>query len=469
MQNLVPFLRAKHPIRSKQMRKSIQNIVAFFAILTVFSLGIYADEYTFSERFYGGKTLAEYAGISDIPEINGYGAYVFSPESGSVIFTKNANDLVYPASTVKLMTALVAYENIPDLSTVITASKSAINATKGSNMAIKVGESFTAEQLLYGVLVTGANDAANVLAEYVGGSIEGFCGMMNDRAKELGANSTYYKNPTGLHHDDMVTSTRDTAVIATAVYYTGTLFEMSATTRYIIDETEQTPQKRYLLNRNLLVSRVRSDKYYYSAAKGMSLGNTPQAGECIVTTASSDEGLTYLCVVMNAPSDSENNFACVDAKNLLKMCLDKFAYADVLSHKSLFCEIPVRLAVDTDYVTLLPGSDVKALLPKDFDYASDITVEPRVSEDYATAPIHEGDVFGEAVVKYKGETLLGAVSLVASRDIDKSNVLYLLDRAERLVLGKWFRVFAVTALVLFALYFALSVMIRGRRRKRGRR
>lgn len=93
--------------------------------------------------------------------------------------------MVYPASTVKLMTAIVAYENIPDLSVSITASKSAVTATQGANMAIKAGESFTAEQLLYGLLVTGANDAANVLAEHVAGSIDEFCVLMNEKAKQL--------------------------------------------------------------------------------------------------------------------------------------------------------------------------------------------------------------------------------------------------------------------------------------------
>ena len=80
------------------------------------------------------------------------------------MYQKNPNDVVYPASTVKLMTAIVAYENIPELSALITASGSAVRAARGTNMAIKEGETFTAEQLLYGVLVTGANDAANVLA-----------------------------------------------------------------------------------------------------------------------------------------------------------------------------------------------------------------------------------------------------------------------------------------------------------------
>lgn len=195
----------------------------------------------------------------------------------------------------------------------------------------------------------------------------------------------------------------------------------------------------------------------------------PEAGECIVTSAVDESGLTYICVIMNAYADEETNRACTDAAALLSMCLNNFAYTTVLSPKTLISELPVHLAVDTDYVTLLPGAELKALLPKDLDFAADISTEPRVSEDYATAPVKEGEVFGEVVVKYKEETVLGSVELVASLSIDKSNVLYFLDRAKRLVLGEWFRVFVITAIVLFGIYFALSVLVMRGRKRRGRR
>lgn len=450
--------------------KSLRYIFFAFVIFLIASLNSFAAEIEpFYERLYDGKSICEYTSSVDIPEVDGYAAYVYNLETGSVMYSKNASDMVYPASTVKLMTAIVAYENIPDLSVSITASKSAVTATQGANMAIKAGESFTAEQLLYGLLVTGANDAANVLAEHVAGGIDEFCVLMNEKAKQLGAVNTHYTNPTGLHSDEMKTTAKDTAIVARYFYYINTLFEISNTTRYIISPTPQTDAQRTLLNRNLLISRVRSEDYYYSAAKGMSLGNTPEAGECIVTTAADESGLTYLCVVMNAYSDDENNMACTDAKNLLEMCLNNFSYTGVLSEKSIICEIPVRLAVNTDYVTLLPGAELKALLPTDLDYASEITVEPRVSDDYASAPVYEGEVYGEAVVKYRNETVLGSVPLVASKNVDKSNVLYFLDRAENLVTGRWFRVFAISAVILFIIYFLISVFVSsGKKRVRRR-
>lgn len=444
------------------------KILTVNLLLCIFAVNSAAQQQEyFFEKTFGGESLCEYSGIEGIPDISGYSAYVYNPETGSVIYRKNQEDIVYPASTVKLMTAIVAYENIPDLSTEITATKTAVRATKGSNMALKIGEQLTAEQLLYGLLVTGANDAANLLAEHVAGSVDKFCEMMNDKAKEIGANDTFYVNPTGLHDDRMKTTARDTAIIAKYFYYINQLFEMSDTTRYTIPETEYT-QQRILLNRNLLISRVRSEKYYYSPAMGMSLGNTPEAGECIVSSCSDESGMTYICVVMNSRNESEENAACADAVALMKMCLGNFTYSRVLSPKNIICEIPVKLAVDTDYVTLLPENELKALLPKNLDYAKDITIEPRVSEDYAIAPIFEGVKYGEAVVKYKNEISIGTVSLVAGKSVDKSNVLYFIDRAEQLILGRWFRVFAICSIVLLLAYFAASVAFVSKRRKRRR-
>ncbi len=441
----------------------IAIFVVLLSIILVFVSN--AQETEFVEKLFNGMGLCEYTNPDSLPEINGQSAYLYNLETGTVIYRKNQDSFVYPASTVKLMTAIVAYENIPDLNTVITASKSAVLATQGSNMAIKEGERFTAQQLLYGLLVTGANDAANVLAEYVGGSIPEFCELMNEKAKELGAADTHYTNPTGLHSDEMKTTARDTAIIAKHFYSINELFEMSDTTRYTIDKGEHILVDRILLNRNLLISRVRSEKYYYSRAMGMSLGSTPEAGECVVTAALDDNGLTYICVVMNAPSDDDESFACLDAVNLLKMCLKDFSYSVVLSTKNIICEIPVRLAVDTDYVTLLPGNDLMALLPADMNYSSDISIEPRVTEESVTAPVYEGDKLGEAVVKYKNEIILGSVSLVAAKAVDKSNVLYFLDKAQQLILGHWFRVFAVFAIVLLVLYFVASVFFASRRYK----
>ena len=445
------------------MKRTIISLLIL--LVSAFSVCAADSKYTFNEKLFDGKSLCDFCQIEDIPVINGHSAYVYNVETGSVIFRKNQDDPVYPASTVKLMTAIVAYENIPDLQTVITATSSAVRATKGSNMAIKAGEEFTAEQLLNGLLITGANDAANLLAEYVAGDINSFCQMMNTRAKELGASNTNFTNPTGLHSVEMVTTAKDIAIISTHFFGINELFEMSNTTRYTIEPTPLTKQQRILLNRNLLISRVRSEDYYYSKAMGMSLGNTPEAGDCIVTSAADESGMTYICVVMNAYTTDDTNYACKDATELLKMTLGKFKYSGVLTEKTVICEIPVQLAVDTDYVTLLPQNGMSTLLPSDFNYEKDISIEPRISYKAATAPVKEGNIYGEAVIKYKNNIVLGSVRLVAARNIEKSNVLHMLRTLENILSSRWFIVFAITFVALLILYFIVSALYASKRRK----
>ena len=409
-----------------------------------------------AEFTYDGKSLAEYAGLDSEPFIRGTSAYAMNLNTGTVVYQKNSLEKVYPASTVKLMTAIVAFENIPDLDVMITASATAVKKTSGSNVRISAGDTYTARELLYALLVTGANDAALVLAEHVAGSEEDFCVLMNEKAKQLGALDTHYDNVTGFHVPTTVTTARDTGIIAQYFYYIPELFKMSDTTRY--DESERL--KRILVNRNLLLSRATTDKYYYSKANGMSMGSTPEGGHCIVSTVSGAEGLVYLAVVMNSVEEKDTNYAYSDITSVFKYCLDNFSYQTVASTKEVVCEIAVNNAVDIDHVALFPDRDIKMLLPNNLDYNNDISLERRIFKEETDAPVNRFDQFGELVVKYKGEISVGHAKLVSDVSVDKSNVLYFFSRIEKMISGTWFIVFVVTAILLFSFYFGLSVYFR---------
>lgn len=408
------------------------------------------------EFTFDGLSLAEYAAVEESPEIVGTSAYAINLNTGMVVYEKNSNEIVFPASTTKLMTAIVAFENIPDLQTEITASSEAVKKTQGSNVRIEAGDVYTAEELLYALLVSGANDAALVLAEHVSGSEREFCGLMNQKAKELGALDTHFDNVTGFHADTTVTTARDIGIIGQYFYYIPELFEMSNTTRY----NESDRLRRTLINRNLLLSRATTDKYYYSAADGMSVGSTPEGGQCIVSTVSGKDGQIYLCVVMNSSETSEENFAYSDIISLFEFCLENFSYQLVASTSDVMCEIPVNNAVDIDHIALFPETDIKMLLPNNLDYANDISLERRMFKEEADAPVNRKDAFGEVVVKYKNEIAVGRARLVSDVTVDKSNVLYFLSRVEKIVTGKWFVTFAVTAVILFVVYFGFSVYYR---------
>ncbi len=399
---------------------------------------------------YDGMSLADFAQMDNQPEITGKYAYAMNLNTGAVIYEKNSNDVCYPASTVKLMTAIVAYENISDLDVEIVASREAVRKTKGANVKIVEGNSYTAKELLNAMLIEGANDAALVLAEYVSGSEVDFCKLMNKKAKDLGAADTNYSNVTGIHADSMVTTARDTGIIAQYFYYIPELFEMS-------DRVSSSDSDKYraLRNRNkLLLNSQGTNEYYYKNADGMSAGSTEEGGYCVVSAVTAAENQIFLCVVLN--SDSEKS-SYNDIKKVFDFCCDNFSYKTVASTDNIVCEIPVNNAVDVDHITLSPLEDVKMLLPNDFEYSSDISTEHRLYAESANAPVNNSDAFGEIIVKYKDKVVVGRTKLVSSVSVDKSNVLYFISRIKSIVLSKWVVAFLITAAVLFAIYFGASV------------
>ncbi len=411
------------------------------------------DEFTFD-----GKSLAEFANMDNIPDINGYAAYAVNLNTGSLIYEKNCDSKVYPTSTTKLMTAIVAYENIEDLDMEIALSNYAYMNASGSHMGLRAGEVLTARQLLYGVLLRGANEASLQLAIEVAGSEEEFCKLMNKKAKELGCSATTFANVTGFHDEGSVTTARDVAIIAKYFYYNTELFDMSNTKSYVVERTEKC-QLHTLSTRNLLIANFNNGQpvYLYDGARGMNVGGTPEGGNCLVSTVTGKDNQTYLCVVMNAPDKNGVNTGYLDMTALFDFCLENFSYQSVASSQDVVCQIDVKNASDIDELALFPKEEIKMLLPNNIEFSKDIKIEKRLTKSIASAPVNKGEAFGEIVVKYKDKVALGRTQLVSNVVIDRSNILYVFSRIERIVMSKGFIVFAVTALVLFGAYIGVSV------------
>ena len=459
-------------------KKSLPIIIRAFCVLlcALFILPsvVFADEeeneVSLSEKplsYLDNNTFFDFA-QTEAPEIDAGYAMAVNLDTGIVMFEKNPDILIFPASSVKIMTAIVVFENVSDLDTVVYATESAVKASAGTRInptkPIKAGEGFTVRELLYGLLVSGANDCANVLAEYVGGSIDGFCDMMNERAKELGAKNTTFKNPTGLHHPEMTTTVRDLAIISSHAFYINELVKMASATNYTIEATNLTSDRRYLYNRNRMIRRVEAEEnYFYKGTMGLSSGSTPEGGNCVVAAASRD-GLSYLAIVMGAGGTDKENYAFRDGVELLNRCFDNFSVQKVAGAGVIQCEIPVELAAKVDHVTLHAAADITALLPNDLDTSKDIQLDNRVLSD-AKAPVEKGQSFGELVVRYKGSVTLGTTRLVAGNSIERSNLLYVLDLLTDFFTSRWFITAVIAAIVLFAGYCFLYYKAKKRQRR----
>ncbi|MBR1634634.1 MAG: tRNA (guanosine(46)-N7)-methyltransferase TrmB [Lachnospiraceae bacterium] len=227
---------------------------------------------------------------------------VMEEESGAVLYQKHPNHEYYPASITKIMTALLAIESC-DLDEVVKFSSDAVYLNEGdtSHIAREVGEKMTMEQCLYGMLLESANECAWAIAEHVGGSEKAFVKMMNKRAKEIGCKHTHFGNPNGLPQDDHYTSSYDMALISREAFHNKTFRTIVGTRAYTIPPTNKHSEPTLLNNHHAMLNYYRTNKYLYEGCLGGKTGYTVVAQNTLVTYAKRN-GMTLVCVVMNAPS-----------------------------------------------------------------------------------------------------------------------------------------------------------------------
>ena len=241
----------------------------------------------------------EIAGWPQGPEITAEAAIVMEAETGTILYSKNIHERLYPASTTKIMTCLLAVEN-KSLSDTVTFSEDAIFSVPAgaSNIGMDVGQSINLEQALYGIMVGSANEVANAVGELVSGSIPSFVDLMNKRAKELGCTDTHFANTNGLQDDNHYTSAYDLALISKAFFDNELLSKVGNTARYHFEATENQPDDFYLNNKHKLIT----GEIACEGVLGGKTGYTDLARETLVTCAEKD-GMKLICVVFMEPAE----------------------------------------------------------------------------------------------------------------------------------------------------------------------
>ncbi len=394
------------------------------------------------------------------------GAYLYNFENDQVLFEYDSSEKVYPASTVKIMTAIVAFETFADaLDTNITVTSAMLNEVAGNKIGFYEGEIVTVRQMLNCMLVNSANDAAIILAHACAGSTEAFVDLMNDKANDLGAYDTYYTNPTGMHSSAMVTTARDTAAIAKYAYGIPGFIEITSTPKYVMEATNRC-DFRNIYNRNCMISKYYSVDYYYSGALGMNAGATTQGGYALCAVAEdAEDGLTYLAVVLGADGEDETYYNYINAERMLDWAFSSYGYAKVLTTSQMICEIDVNLSSTLDYVTLVPEREISVYLPTSVDLKKDIRYSYNTYEDSVDAPVEAGQEAGTITVIY-GNEILGSCALITTSSITRSEFLYFLARVGEFTESRFFRATVVSAVVLSIAYVFIKASIRERRLRR---
>ncbi len=235
------------------------------------------------------------------PAVSAEGAILIEADTGTVLYGKNIHEKLYPASTTKILTTLIASEQ-SDLTEMVKFSPRAVNSIEraSSNMGIDIGQELTMEQCLYGILVYSANEVANAVAEHVSGSIEDFVDLMNQRALELGCTDSHFVTTNGLHDDNHYTTPYDLAMIGRAFFANETLAGISGTNYYHIPPTSKQPDDIELYTHNQLTR----GQYTYEGYVGGKTGFTTVARQTLVTCAERG-GMRLICVVMREESPNQ--------------------------------------------------------------------------------------------------------------------------------------------------------------------
>lgn len=429
------------------MRKKLSRIISFIlAILvlsTLFIINVRAADVSFSPGF----------------DIKSDYVYLVNLDTNMPVFQKNAHEKCYPASTTKIMTYIIVTEKVKDLEkTMVTIKKSVLNLLEGTGSSISgiseyVDKKISVLELLYCMMVPSGNDAALVLADYIGGgNISEFSKLMNQKAKELGCENTHFVNPHGLHDKDHYTTAYDMYKITEYAITTPYFTKIVNTATYDL-HIDKGRDPIHLVTTNDMISK-NVKEYYYENARGIKTGTTDEAGRCLVSTAVKD-GMAYMCVAMHAPcNDSDGNAAksngaMLDSKALYEWVFKDMSIQKVVSEQAPVHEIKINYAMEKDTLFLVPEYAYSAILPNDID-KNDIVINTDAPE-VIDAPVTKGTTLGTATVTYKGQELT-RFNLVAGETVKRSGIVYAMVIIKNVVTSPIFIIALAFVLVLLISY-----------------
>ncbi|MFY9218862.1 MAG: D-alanyl-D-alanine carboxypeptidase family protein [Tepidanaerobacteraceae bacterium] len=330
------------------------------------------------------------------PEIVGQAGLVMDVLTGKVLYEKNAHSPFEPASTTKIMTAILALEK-GNLSDIVVTSEEPLRVD-GSRIYLEEGEKLTLEQMLYGMMLNSGNDAAVAIAEHIGGDIESFVKMMNAKAREIGAYHTTFVNPSGLPDEGHLTTAYDLALISRYALLNLPKFRKIVSTKTLEIPWQAEEWDRQLINLNKLL-------WNYEGADGVKTGYTSTAGRTLVASATRD-GWQLISVVLKSDANIWS-----DSMALLDYGFENFEIKNLVGKNSDVAEEDVKYG---DPVKLVTKDGLTSVVKK-----NDLPISKKlvINQDIK-APVSKGEVLGQLIF-YQGEEQLGSVNLIAANDVKR--------------------------------------------------
>ena len=340
---------------------------------------------------------------------NAKSAILIEANSKQILYQKNAQEKLYPASTTKIMTMILMFEAINDqkisFDDEITTSKYAASMG-GSQVYLEVGEKMSLQDMFKSIAIASANDASVAVGEYIAGSIEKFVTMMNEKAKELNLKNTHFKNATGLHDPDHYTCAYDLAIMAAYLIKIGGEDLLNVTSLYDSYIREDTKQSFWLVNTNKLLK-------LYDGVDGLKTGYTKEAGYCLVTTAKRDDQRIIGVLMNESAPKTRNEEMC----NLLDYGFNNYQQITLFKKDSV---IEQHLVDKMDNLSI----DVKC--KQDIVYTktknSNEKATTKITYQKDLLPVKQGDPVGNLEVIVNGKTIAN-YELYSGNDVSKATFL----------------------------------------------
>lgn len=344
--------------------------------------------------------------------VSAEGAVLIDSKTGKILYGKNENQKLYPASTTKIITAIIAIENCKPTDKITASYDAVMSLPSGyANAAIQPGETLTFQELLDMFLIHSANEIGTIFAEHIAGSVENFAILMNKKATEIGCKNTHFTNPSGIHDEQHYSTAYDMALIAKYCMKNTTFRNTVAKTSCTIEATEKY-EKRYFKNTNDLINP--SSDYYYEYAIGTKTGYTSQAKRCLIATSLKDN-LELITVILGSQS-SKPDTRYLDTINLFKYGFSNYTTKQIATKNTIVEKITIENATkETQDLSLLIKDNLISLTPSnlkltDLDYSVKLN-------DTILAPISEGEVLGK--ITYTIEGIEYSSDLIANHSVEK--------------------------------------------------
>ena len=409
----------------------------------------------------------------DDPNVSGKAMLLVELDSGVVLYERSSDAERAPASLTKIMTVLLALEAIDrgecTLDELVTAPADCLQGLEedSSTSGITPGMQLTMSELLYCALLQSANEACNIIASRISGSVTDFVALMNQKAADLGCTHTHFMNTNGLPAENHYSSAYDLYLITQSAMTYPLFMEICNSTSYQ-PENPGINNGNTIYNSNALIcaGSIYGSGYLYEYASGVKTGYTRAAGYCLISTAEK-EGVRLMAVVLGCDgllnSESEDFWNFIDSRVLYDWGYDNFAYRTIVSATEPITKEAVELAEGGAEAVLRPASDLTVFLPNDVTTES-ITRSISVFEEKLKAPIAAGTVLGEMTLSANG-TVYGTVNLINSSDIELSKGEYLRQRVQEILSKGWVITLIIIVLGFLLIYTILVVRYRRLRQK----